>query len=117
MNTNEHKPLEVKSCPDHKPEPVVEEEEEVTSGGDCGDPCQSSSDCCHPDKMFCCPHWKLCMDRQTKSTAGPNCGKCNQGFFAGMMNTNEHKPLEVKSCPDHKPEPVVEEEEEVTSGG
>merc|ERR1711976_994987 len=84
--------------------------------GDCGDACQSSSDCCHPDKMFCCPHWHLCMDRETGSTAGPNCHKCNQeeGFFAGM-----HQETVVKSCPDHQPQVVEEEddEEEVTQGG
>ena len=44
---------------------------------DCGQECKSSEDCCS-NNMFCCPNWKLCMDKSTYSTAGPNCGTCKE---------------------------------------
>jgi len=43
-------------------------------GAGCGESCQSHSDCRGGNSiLFCCPYHKLCMDRQTKSTQGPNC--------------------------------------------
>ncbi len=43
---------------------------------DCGAPCESSADCCS-DNLFCCPNKKLCMYKETGSTVGMQCGRCN----------------------------------------
>jgi len=39
----------------------------------CRSACKSSSNCGDQSRFFCCPYHKMCMDRTTKSTAGPNC--------------------------------------------
>ena len=45
----------------------------------CRKPCSSHGGCL--EGLFCCPRYKMCMDRSTKSTAGPTCKKYAQGLL------------------------------------
>merc|ERR1719238_2194829 len=61
------------------------------AGQCCRGKCASSNDC--GKNLFCCPGHKMCMDRSTGSTRGPNCDVCVKGPTPAPAPTPPPAPL------------------------
>jgi len=66
----------------------------------CWESCQKTIGDCAAG-LFCCPHYKKCMDQSTKSTAGPSCTKCT----ANAGKASSPSPTPPPPAPSPPPPP------------